>query len=43
MTNELLLFLYIVLIGCNDFTVAQIIPFIMVLIKMVIMAMKEDN
>lgn len=41
MANELLLFLCVVMIGRNDLTVAQMIPFIMVLIIMVIMVIDE--
>lgn len=42
-TNELLLFLYLIMIGCNDSTVAQIIPFIMISIIMAIMVIDEDH
>lgn len=43
MANELLLFLCVVMIRCNDLTVAQMIPFIMVLIIMVIMVIDEAH
>lgn len=41
--NELLLFLYVFIIGCNDSTIAQIISFIMISIITAITVIDEDH